>query len=108
MNLSPWYILLIAGIVEAIWLIALKSSNGFTKLLPSITAIAFAFISFILLAKAIEKIPIGVAYSVWTSIGIIGAVIFGFLFYLEKLNILQLINIGLILIGVIGLKINTN
>ncbi len=105
MNMSPWQILALAGIAEAIWLVFLKMSVGFTKPLFSTLSILFAITSFYLLSKAIEGIPISIAYAVWTSIGITSAILIGCFLFDEKISFYNLFFIIIILIGVVGLKL---
>ena len=72
-----WIYLLIAGMFEIVWAIALKYSNGFTVLRPSIITIVAMMISFYFLSLATKTLPIGTAYAVWTGIGAVGAIIVG-------------------------------
>lgn len=99
-----WVYLLIAGIFEIVWAIALKYSNGFTRLYPSLVTIVGMIISFYLLAVATKTLPIGTAYAVWTGIGAVGAVIIGILFLGEPRTLSRFLFLGLILVGIIGLK----
>ena len=100
-----WLLLLFAGIFEIVWAIAMKYSNGFSVLIPSvITAVAY-ILSAVFLALALKYLPLGMAYVIWVAFGIIGTTILGVLLFSEKLTILQIISIILIVIGVIGLKL---
>ena len=100
-----WLILLLAGIFEIVWAVAMKYSNGFSVLIPSvITAIAY-ILSAVFLALALKYLPLGMAYIMWVAFGIIGTTILGVLLFSEKLTVLQIISIMLIIIGVIGLKL---
>ena len=100
-----WLMLLLAGIFEIIWAVAMKYSNGFTNLLPSvITAISY-ILSAVFLALALKYLPLGMAYVIWVAFGIIGTTILGILLFSEKLTVMQIISVILILIGVIGLKL---
>lgn len=103
-----WLYLIIAGFFEVIWVISLKYSHGFTKLTPSIITIITMICSFLLLSHAMKTLPMGTAYAVWTSIGIIGATILGIFIFHESLNPFRIICLLLVLIGVIGLKITAN
>ena len=99
-----WLMLLLAGIFEVVWAIAMKYSNGFSVLIPSvITAITY-ILSAVFLALALKNLPLGMAYVMWVGVGIIGTTILGVLLFHEKLTLLQIISIILIIIGVIGLK----
>lgn len=100
-----WLILLIAGLFEVGWAIGLKYTEGFTRLWPSVgTAIAMV-VSVVLLGIAMRHIPVGTAYAVWTGIGTIGAVILGIFLFGESATLVRLMCLGLILAGIIGLKL---
>ena len=97
--------LLLAGIFEILWAIAMKYSNGFSILIPSIvTAVAY-ILSAVFLALALKYLPLGMAYVMWVAFGIIGTTILGVLLFSEKLSTLQMISVIFIIIGVIGLKL---
>ncbi|MDY0101343.1 MAG: quaternary ammonium compound efflux SMR transporter SugE [Lentimicrobium sp.] len=99
-----WAILIIAGLFETVWAVALKYSDGFTRLWPSvITAIAM-IISLYLLAISLKTLPLGTAYTVWTGIGAIGAVIYGIFVFGESKELLKLLFVMMILGGIIGLR----
>lgn len=99
-----WIILLIAGIFETVWAVALKYSDGFTRLWPSvITAIAM-IISLYLLAISLKTLPLGTAYTIWTGVGAIGAVIYGIFVFGESRELLKLLFVMMILGGIIGLR----
>ncbi|WP_071459034.1 quaternary ammonium compound efflux SMR transporter SugE [Bacillus massilinigeriensis] len=102
-----WIFLLIAGIFEVVWSIGLKYTEGFTKLWPSIITIAGMIISFYFLSSAVKTLPIGTAYAIWTGIGAAGAVILGIILFNEPKTFLRLSFVGLILIGIIGLKMTS-
>ncbi|MDC6129049.1 SMR family transporter, partial [Burkholderia gladioli] len=74
-----WILLFIAGLLEIAWAAGMKSSEGFTRLWPSVFTIVTAIGSFVLLAVAMRQLPLGTAYAVWTGIGVVGAFIFGVL-----------------------------
>lgn len=100
-----WLMLLLAGIFEIIWAIAMKYSNGFTVPIPSIVTAITYILSAVFLALALRHLPLGMAYVMWVAFGIIGTTILGVLLFREKLTVLQIISIILIIIGVIGLKL---
>ncbi len=100
-----WIMLLLAGIFEVVWAIAMKYSNGFSVLIPSIITAVTYILSAVFLALALKNLPIGIAYVMWVGFGIIGTAILGVLLFHEKLTLLQILSIILIIIGVIGLKI---
>ena len=100
-----WLLLLLAGIFEIAWAIAMKYSNGFTVIVPSvITAITY-ILSAIFLALALKNLPLGMAYVMWVGFGIIGTAILGGLLFNEKLTIMQILCIIIILLGIVGLKL---
>ncbi len=100
-----WIILIIAGVFEIIWAVALKYSEGFTKLLPSAIFIIAAWLSFACLSYALKSIPMGNAYAVWTGIGAVGIAIVGMVWFSEPITIIRIVCIGLIVVGIIGLKV---
>ena len=100
-----WLMLLLAGIFEIVWAIAMKYSNGFTVPIPSIVTAITYILSAVFLALALRHLPLGMAYVMWVAFGIIGTTILGVLLFSEKLTVLQIISIILIVIGVIGLKL---
>lgn len=100
-----WIYLLIAGVFEVVWAMALKYSQGFTKLVPSLITLTGMLVSFYFLALATKTLPIGTAYAVWTGIGAVGAVLLGIVLFHEPLNLGRLIFLGLILAGIVGLKL---
>jgi quaternary ammonium compound-resistance protein SugE len=95
----------IAGLFEIAWAVGLKQSEGFSKPLPTVLTIAALIISFVLLALGLRTLPVGTAYAVWTGIGAAGTVIVGMLLFNEPVEVLRLVCIGLIIAGVIGLRL---
>jgi quaternary ammonium compound-resistance protein SugE len=100
-----WIYLVIAGLCEIVWALSMKYTDGFTKLAPSLFTVCFMAVSLYLLTLSIRDIPISIAYTVWTGIGAIGAVIGGLFILRENISLLQLFFITLIIIGVIGVKL---
>lgn len=100
-----WLILLLAGIFEIAWAIAMKYSNGFSVIIPSIITVITYILSAIFLAYALKYLPLGLAYAMWVAFGIIGTTILAVLLFNEKLTILQIISLILIIIGIVGLKL---
>lgn len=100
-----WVYLIVAGLFEIGWATSMKYADGLTK--PGLTAITVAasIVSFVLLAVAMKTLPLGTAYCVWTGIGAVGSVIMGIVLFHESGNPLRLACIGLIIIGIIGLKL---
>ena len=102
-----WVLLLIAGLLEVAWAAGMKSSEGFTKLGPSVLTIVAALASFGLLAVAMRQLPLGTAYAVWTGIGAVGAFVFGIVMMGEALTAARVASASLIVLGLIGLKLSS-
>jgi quaternary ammonium compound-resistance protein SugE len=102
-----WIFLLIAGLLEIAWAAGLKTSEGFTRLWPSVFTVMTALGSFILLAMAMRQLPLGTAYAVWTGIGAVGAFVFGIVVLGEALSVARVVSAAFILIGLIGLKLSS-
>lgn len=100
-----WFFLTLAGIFEIIWAIALKYSEGFSKLWPSVITVVGMAISIYFLAIAIKTLPLGVAYTIWTGIGAIGTVILGIILFEESKEVLKIVFILMIVAGIVGLKL---
>ncbi len=102
-----WVYLGIAGLCEIVWAVGLKYTEGFTRLAPSaITVVAMA-VSIFLLALAMRVLPLGTSYAVWTGIGAVGTALLGIAIFGEPATAARLACIGLILAGIIGLKLVT-
>lgn len=102
---TPWMLLLAAGLLEVVWAIGLKYTDGFSRLTPSIITIAAMVGSVWLLALALKSIPVGTGYAVWTGIGAVGTAILGIVLFSEPANAARLACIGLIVAGILGLKL---
>jgi quaternary ammonium compound-resistance protein SugE len=103
-----WFILFLGGMCEVGWLITLKYTEGFTRLLPSIFTLSLMLASIGCLGIAVKTIPMGTAYAVWTGTSIAGAAVVGICFFGESTTPLRLVSIMLILAGVVGLKLQPN
>ncbi len=103
----PWLLLTLAGLLEIVWAVSMKYSNGFTRLGPSVLTIVTMLASFALLAKAMKDLPAGTTYAVWVGIGAVGVAIYGMVFLKEPLTAARVACIALILIGVVGMKVVT-
>jgi quaternary ammonium compound-resistance protein SugE len=102
-----WIYLTVAGLFEIGWAIGLKYTEGFTRALPSLWTIASMIASILLLGLALKTLPVGTAYAVWTGIGAVGTAILGIWLFAEPATALRLLSIGLILCGIVGLKLVT-
>jgi quaternary ammonium compound-resistance protein SugE len=102
-----WFILFVAGLLEVGWAVGLKYTEGFTRLLPSVLTLIAMAGSVILLGIAMRNLPLGTAYAVWTGIGTVGTAIAGMILLGEPVGALRLGCIGLIVAGILGLKLLT-
>lgn len=103
-----WMILLLASLFEVTWVVALKFSEGFTRLWPSVVTVLASVVSVVLLAQATRTLPIATSYVVWTGLAASGSAIVGVFWIGDELATPpRLVCIGLIILGVIGLKFNT-
>jgi len=100
-----WTLLIIAGLFEIGWAVGLKYTEGFTRLWPSVWTAAAMVISVYLLAIAVRTLPIGTGYAVWTGVGAAGTAILGILLFNEGASAMRLASIGLIVAGIVGLKL---
>lgn len=101
-----WTYLFFAGLLEVVWAIGLKYTEGFTRFWPSVGTAAAMVASFALLAQALRTIPIGTGYAVWTGIGAVGAAALGILLFKEPASTLRLASIGLVIAGIVGLRLS--
>jgi quaternary ammonium compound-resistance protein SugE len=99
-----WVLLVLAGLLEIVWALALKESAGFTKLWPSVVGISCAALSFALLTLALRHLPIATGYAVWVGIGAAGVVLVGVATG-DVLTAARLACVAAILGGVVGLKV---
>ena len=100
-----WIILFLAGLFETGWAIGLKYTDGFTRLWPTVWTVFAMIISLWLLGIAVKTLPVGTAYSVWVGVGAVGTVVLGIVLLEEPANAARLISVGLIIAGIIGLKL---
>jgi quaternary ammonium compound-resistance protein SugE len=100
----PWLLLVIAGLLEIGFALAMKSSQGFTRLIPSLLTVGSGLSSVVLLSIALRSLPVGTGYAVWTGIGAAGTAVFGMVMLGDPASGPRLLCVGLILGGVIGLK----
>ncbi|GGJ07505.1 transporter [Halobellus salinus] len=98
-----WYLLILAGLFEIGWAIGLEYSEGFSKPIPTLGTAVAMIVSLVLLSQAVEDLPIGTAYAVWTGIGAVGTASLGIVLFDESVSILRMGFIGLIVLGIVGL-----
>ena len=103
----PWIYLFLAGVLEVGWAIGLKYTDGFTRPLPTILTVLSMVASVGLLGLAVRDLPIGTAYAVWTGIGTVGAVTLGMVLFGDPATVARIACLGLILIGIAGLKLTS-
>jgi quaternary ammonium compound-resistance protein SugE len=101
----PWLILLLAGLFEVGWAIGLKYTDGFTRLWPTVGTVLAMIISLGLLGIAMKSLPVGTSYAVWVGVGAVGTAILGIVLLGEPANAGRLISLGLIVAGIVGLKL---
>ena len=101
-----WLLLFAAGVFEIVWAVSQKYSVGFSRPGPTAITLVAASISFVLLGLAMKNIHLGTAYAVWTGIGIVGTALLGVLLFAEPVTLSRLFFLGLILVGIIGLKLS--
>ncbi|MCS0591976.1 quaternary ammonium compound efflux SMR transporter SugE [Massilia norwichensis] len=102
-----WAYLVIAGLLEVAWAVGLKYTAGFTKLWPSVFTLTTMAGSVGMLGLALRALPLGTAYAIWTGIGTVGTAVFGMMMLNEPAGALRLLSIGLIVAGIVGLKLLT-
>ena len=102
-----WFILFVAGLLEVGWAIGLKYSEGFTRLVPSVLTVVSMIASIVLLGIALKTLPVGTGYAVWTGIGAVGTAILGIVLLGDSMAPMRLASIGLIVAGIIGLKLSS-
>lgn len=106
-NSTAWLILLGAGLLEIVWSISMKASDGYTRLPYTALTIVAAGLSFWLLGVSLKALPVGTAYAVWSGIGAVGAAILGIAIFGEPPNLARLGCIALIVLGILGLKLTS-
>jgi quaternary ammonium compound-resistance protein SugE len=102
-----WLILIVAGLLEVVWAITLKQTEGFTRLWPSLITLGTMAASFYLLSIALRTLPLGTAYAVWVGIGAIGTAIVGILLFEEAATPLKLVSLVLVIAGIVGLRVTS-
>ncbi|GHD06972.1 quaternary ammonium compound efflux SMR transporter SugE [Tianweitania populi] len=103
-----WIILIIAGLFEVGWAVGLKFTEGFTRMVPTGLTVVSMVISLGLLGIALRTLPLGTAYAIWTGVGTVGTAILGMALFGEPAQAMRLVCIGLIVAGIVGLKLVTH
>jgi quaternary ammonium compound-resistance protein SugE len=102
-----WAILAVAGLLEMVWAVLLKRSEGFTRLGPSLGFVVSLALSMYLLAVALRSLPVGTAYAVWTGIGAAGTAIVGMVWLGESRDPLKILSLVLLIVGIVGLQLRS-
>jgi len=102
-----WLLLVLAGLFEVGWAIGLKYTDGFTRLWPTVGTVLAMIISLGLLGLAMKSLPVGTSYAVWVGVGAVGTAILGIVLLGEPANAGRLISLGLIVAGIVGLKLSS-
>ncbi|MEM7739216.1 MAG: multidrug efflux SMR transporter [Pseudomonadota bacterium] len=102
-----WFILFTAGLLEIVWALALKQSEGFTRLGPMLVVVPTAAASFWLLAIAMRALPAGTAYAIWTGIGATGVAGIEIMLGQAPTTAIRVLSIGAIVAGIIGLRLSS-
>lgn len=102
-----WILLIVAGLLEVGWAIGLKYTDGFTRLWPSALTLTAMVASVVLLGIAMKSLPVGTSYAVWVGIGAVGTAILGIVLFGEPATAGRIVSLGLILAGIVGLKLAT-
>lgn len=104
---QAWVMLIVAGVLEIGWAMGLKATEGFTRPLPTILTLTALLASLLLLARAVQVLPIGTAYAIWVGIGAAGTVVLGIVLYGESASPLKIISLVAVLAGIVGLKLSS-
>lgn len=102
-----WFILFLAGLFEVGWAIGLKYTEGFTRSVPTVLTLAAMVASVVLLGIAMKSLPVGTAYAVWVGVGAVGTAVLGIVLFAEPATAGRLMSLGLIVMGIVGLKLAT-
>ncbi|MTJ92940.1 MAG: quaternary ammonium compound efflux SMR transporter SugE [Desulfovibrio sp.] len=100
-----WLILFFAGLLETVWAVGLKYTEGFSRFWPSLMTLAAMAASLWLLSIAMKTLPLGTAYAIWTGIGAVGTVVVGIVLFGESAAVMRLLSVALIVTGMAGLKL---
>lgn len=102
-----WFILFVAGVLEVVWSLGLKYTEGFTRPVPSVITGVAIVASMYLLSRAARTLPIGSAYAVWVGIGVIGTAIGGVILFGEAMPPLRMLFFGLLVVSIVGLRLTS-
>lgn len=102
-----WFWLFLAGVLEIVWAVGLKHTQGFTRLIPSMLTVLAMVASFYLLSLALRTLPLGTAYAVWVGIGAVGTTLAGIWLLDEPASVPRLLSLLLVVAGIVGLKLTS-
>jgi quaternary ammonium compound-resistance protein SugE len=100
-----WVVLFVAGLFEIAWAVGLKYTEGFTRLWPTVATVVAMLASMTLLGLSLRTIPLGTAYAVWTGVGSVGTALVAMVLFREPATAMRLVCMGLIVTGIVGLKV---
>jgi quaternary ammonium compound-resistance protein SugE len=100
-----WIVLFVAGLLEVVWLLLFKQSEGYTRWGYTAAGLAVSTVSFVMVGWTLKTLPVGTAYAIWTGMGAVGAAVIGVLMFNEPATALRMGCVGLIVLGIIGLKL---
>ena len=103
-----WLSLVLAGLLEVVWSLGLVYTRGFTRLVPSVVTVAALAGSMVLLSRTARTLPIGVAYSIWVGIGVVGAAVGGHLLFGEAMPPARIFFLGILVVALVGLATTTS
>ena len=103
-----WLYIVFAGIMEIGWVISLKYTEGFTKFIPIIFYALFGFLSAFFFSNSLKSFPVGIAYSIWVGIAVIGITVVEYIFFQKTFNIINVFYMLMIIAGIIGLKLSSS
>lgn len=99
-----WAMLMVAAVFEVMFAVSMKYAEGFTRPLPTVVTVIAVIGGIFFLTLAMRQLPVSIAYPIWTAIGTLGTVLFGFLLLGEALTLTKLASVALIVAGVAGLR----
>ena len=105
--MNSWITLFLAGLFEVSWVISMKFSEGFTKIIPTIITAILMLFSILLLEQSTKVIGLATAYACWTAIGALGVLFISILFFDESMSILKGFFLILVIVGIVGLKLTS-
>jgi quaternary ammonium compound-resistance protein SugE len=102
-----WYLLVLAGLFEVAWAVGLAYSDGFTRPVPAAATVVALAVSMLLLARAVQTLPLGTAYAVWTGIGAVGTALLGVVLFGEAATPSRAVFLGFVVVGIVGLNLTS-